>query len=225
MSSVEDVVRNRRYLLLDFDGPVCSVFSGLSSRDAVAMLLREFDHPVPQHVSDSTDPFDVLHYAAELSPAAASAVERSLTAIECTAIRSARPTSSADAVMTRAVENGLHVAIVSNNSVAAVTEYLERQRLSQLVSYVSARTGGEVRQLKPSPYLLEMACKQLQAAPAECLFVGDSVTDITAGDAADIATIAYANRPEKVGRFAPLQPAAIITDMDHLSNALASHAA
>ncbi|MFI2232274.1 HAD family hydrolase [Nocardia testacea] len=211
---------SRRYLLLDFDGPICAVFAGLTDRTAAVELCHSLMAPVPQEVASSKDPFDVLRYAAQVSPAEANIANREFTKIECRAVESARPTHAADQLITEAAGSGHLIAIVSNNSTEAINAYLRMQNLTDFVAGVYARTDGNVSLLKPSPYLLQAAMTSLGSSATECVFVGDSVTDIQAGNAAGVPTIGYANRPEKAERFAPHGPAAIITTMDDALTAL-----
>lgn len=205
---------SRRYLLLDFDGPICAVFSGITDRSAATDLAAHLELPLPTDVAASKDPFDVLHYSAQVSSEAAAAANDEFTRIECRAVELARPTDAAHDLIREATESGRTVAIVSNNSVAAIDAYLQAHKLSNYVQGIYARTDGDVQRLKPSPYLLHEAMGELSADPSDCVFIGDSVTDLQAGQAAGVPTIGLANRPEKVQRFAAHSPAAVITSMD-----------
>lgn len=80
-------------VLLDFDGPICSIFSGFTSAE-VAAALRErlgFETSTP----DSTDPFDVLRAAAKDSFGSAAKAEQALAQLEMEAVASAEPTPGA----------------------------------------------------------------------------------------------------------------------------------
>lgn len=218
--SLAKVLERRSCLLLDFDGPVCSVFTGLSSREAVQTLVAQIDWTAPVAVAASQDPFDVLNAAARVSTDVAERVEYQLTQIECQAIKSASPTPAVDSMICHARDQQRKVAIVSNNSEAAIRRYLSRRCILPAIQAISARTNGDVTQLKPSPYLLERVTGQLGVAPDDCVFIGDSNTDISAGHSAGIPTVAFANRPGKQSRFSQLQPAAIITDMVQVTQAM-----
>ncbi|WP_280507050.1 HAD family hydrolase [Nocardia flavorosea] len=203
----------RRCLLLDFDGPICAVFSAITDRTAAVDLAAHLEISLPAEVAASKDPFDVLRYSAQVSPEIAAAANDEFTRIECRAVELASPTDTASDLIREAAESGRTVAVVSNNSVAAINSYLHAHDLSTYVRSVHARTDGDVTRLKPSPYLLQEAMGELSADTSECVFIGDSVTDLEAGHAAEVPTIGLANRPEKVQRFAAHSPAAIITSM------------
>ncbi|MGW0182859.1 HAD family hydrolase [Nocardia sp. NPDC003345] len=203
----------RHCLLLDFDGPICAVFSAISDRSAAIDLAAQLEIPLPANVAASKDPFDVLRYSAQLSPEIAAAAHDEFSRIECRAIELARPTDSACDLIREAANSGRTVAIVSNNSVAAVQTYLHAHDLANYVMGVYARTDGDVTRLKPSPYLLQEAMVEQSVDTSECVFIGDSLTDLQAGHAAKVPTIGLANRAEKIERFAAHSPAAIITSM------------
>ena len=54
--------------------------------------------------------------------------------------------------------------------------------------------------MKPSPYRVRIAVGSLQAEPEDCVFIGDTVTDVLAGLLGGVV-IGYANKP---GRPRPL---------------------
>jgi phosphoglycolate phosphatase-like HAD superfamily hydrolase len=76
--------------------------------------------------------------------------------------------------------SGRQLAIVSNNSVAAVETYLDINDLRAVVNLVSARSNADLSQLKPSLYLVSNTVRVLGVTPTACTFVGDSLTDIEA---------------------------------------------
>jgi phosphoglycolate phosphatase len=51
--------------------------------------------------------------------------------------------------------------------------------------------------VKPSPYRVRIAVGSLQAEPEDCVFIGDTVTDVLAGLLGGVAIIGYANKPGK----------------------------
>ena len=55
--------------------------------------------------------------------------------------------------------------------------------------------------MKPSPYRVRIAVGSLPAEPEDCVFIGDTVTDVLAGLLGGVAIIGYANKP---GRPRPL---------------------
>ncbi|MBB4687401.1 HAD family hydrolase [Amycolatopsis jiangsuensis] len=200
-------------LFLDFDGPVCSVFAGLPATvvaDQLRSVLADAGHTdFPGSVATSSDPFAVLKYAASLSEDDARYVEAAFTAHEVEAMTTAETTEGAHELIQAWHASGRPLAIVSNNSAAAISTYLDFHGIRPLVDVVSARENADVGLLKPSPYLLNQAVRAL-AIPAErCVFVGDSLTDVEAAKAAGVRVIGYANKPGKRERFTRAEADAI----------------
>jgi phosphoglycolate phosphatase len=215
------LLQRTRYLLLDFDGPICAIFAGHPAADLARELvdaLRDDGHPVPEHVEAFTDPFDVLRFAGTLNPAAAERTEGRLRAAELDAVRSATPTAGAADLITTWRHAGGIVAAVSNNSQAAVTAYLAHHGLE--LDVVVGRTSSDPALLKPSPHLVTHAIDALSATADESAFVGDSPSDIAAGRDAGIATIGYANKPGKRHRLADAGAQLVIDDMRAIARAL-----
>ncbi|ROS41397.1 HAD family hydrolase [Amycolatopsis thermoflava] len=191
-------------LLLDFDGPVCSVFAGIPApvvAEQLRTVLADAGHTSPEPVASSSDPFDVLEYAASLSDDDARYVEAAFTAHEVEAMTTAAPTEGAHELMQAWHGSGRPLAIVSNNSAAAISAYLDFYGLRPLVNVVSARESADVQLLKPRPHLLNQAVRRLGLPAERCVFVGDSLTDIEAAKAAGVLSIGYANKPGKRERF------------------------
>jgi phosphoglycolate phosphatase len=218
------IIARTRYLLLDFDGPVCSIFAGLPAPD-VADQLRKLFTPgqLTRTAKDTADPIEVFIQAAEASPELAARVEAELTNYEVTAVTTAKPTPYVHEVLAGCRESGRTAAVVSNNSAQAVTAYLERHGLSEGVTLVIARTSHDPALLKPSPHLLETAIQKLAADPAATALVGDSLTDIEAAHTAGIASIGYANKPGKREAMTEINAGAVIGSMADLALSLRAH--
>jgi phosphoglycolate phosphatase len=116
VSDVEAVLSGAAGVLLDFDGPVCSVFAGMPAAK-VAAQLRVLVGDVGAPESD--DPFAVLRFAVSLGQDVANRVGRALRQLELEAVVSAAPTPGAEEFLRALVASGRHVAIVSNNSAEA----------------------------------------------------------------------------------------------------------
>jgi phosphoglycolate phosphatase len=192
-------------LLLDFDGPVCSVFAGLPAATVVNQLcvvLADSGHTdLPAQLTKSDDPFEVLAYAASLGETEAHYVNAAFTAHELEAIATAEPTPGAHDLIRAWTATGRPLAIVSNNSAIAIQAYLDLHGLSSHVAHVSARTSPDPALLKPHPHLLTTALTTLGVPPAAAAFLGDSTTDITAAHAAGTISIGYTNKPGKTSQL------------------------
>jgi len=218
-SDLDAIVSRTRHLLLDFDGPICSVFAGLPA-DIVADRLRKLfgDHTeLPADIAGTPDPFEVFAYAATISEDLAARVEAEMTDQELAAVPTAAPTPYVHEVVTACQNSGRSVAVVSNNSARTVHAYLTRHGLDDRIGLVIARTGHDPALLKPSPHLITRAVEALDAEPDECAIVGDSVTDIQAARLASVQSIGYANKPGKRERLTEAGAGAIINSLADLA--------
>jgi beta-phosphoglucomutase-like phosphatase (HAD superfamily) len=96
-----------------------------------------------------------------------------LGAAELRAADTAQPTPGAAEFLAACRDTGQPVAIVSNNSVAAVRRYLKRARLTPLPVHVVGRLPGDPALMKPHPELVRRAIDAMHADPAGSALVGD----------------------------------------------------
>jgi phosphoglycolate phosphatase len=229
-SNLIDLLQDVEHVMLDFDGPVCSVFGG-DPAPGVARRLRTFaqsqvELPEPLRLTD--DPLDFLELANGAADPFGRQIGAAVREAEVMAVKTATPTPGASDVLAAAKRSERALSIVSNNSTEAVAAYLADRGLIQYFEAVEARTGSGTGQMKPSPHLLTRALSgyasrhggSAEQARRTSVFVGDSITDIRAAAAAGIVCIAYANKPGKQVRFEDSEAAAVITDMRELAEAL-----
>jgi phosphoglycolate phosphatase len=217
-----DLLARAKYLLLDFDGPVCSVFAGRSSRSiAIELfdLLGAANEPIPAGLEDTADPLEVLRHVATVDAQLLERVERDLRAAEVDAIRTAMPTPHASELIDIWRRRGRRTAIVSNNSSAAITAYLAAHDID--VDVVMGRTSPDPGLLKPSPHLVREAMRALDADPDPHAYVlvGDSVSDVIAAREAGIRSIGYANADGKRQALSDAGATITVDDMATLSQA------
>ena len=218
-SDLDTIVSRTRHLLLDFDGPICSIYAGLPAATVADRLRKLFgDHAeLPDEIARTADPLAVFAYAATVSEDLAARVETEMTDQELAAVATATPTPYVHEVVTACQNSGRSVAVVSNNSAAAVHSYLARHGLEDRISLVVARTNHNPALLKPSPHLIAKAIDALHAEPGECALVGDSVTDIQAARLASVQSIGYANKPGKRQRLTAAGAGATINSLADLA--------
>jgi HAD superfamily hydrolase (TIGR01509 family) len=213
-------------LLLDFDGPVCSIFAGYPAPQVAADLrsvLQERGVDLSDAVAVEPDPLEVIRWTGSLGePDLTRAVEDTLCAAELEAAASAEPTPYAREVIVAACDAGKPVAVVSNNSAGAITKYLDLHRLARHVGCVVGRAYAQPERMKPNPEPIRRALSALAVEPAECVLVGDSITDVLSAQAAKVKAIAYANKSPKAERFAQLGVEALIESMAEIVVVLAS---
>ncbi|GID95218.1 hydrolase [Amorphoplanes digitatis] len=208
--------------MLDFDGPVCSVFAGLPAARVAAELvglLRAERVDLPSDVAAESDPLAVIRWTGyHCDSALTAAVEDALTALELRAVASAVPTPYGHDVIRSGRGVGLAVAIVSNNSGRAVSAYLAAHGLADQVVRVVGRLYARPELMKPEPGMVLDAVRAVGGEPRACVLVGDSMSDIVAARAAGARVVGYANRPSKVVPFAVAD--ALITTMADVVAAL-----
>ncbi|GAA0607819.1 HAD family hydrolase [Kutzneria viridogrisea] len=212
------ILANTEALLLDFDGPICSVFAGFPAHvvaDQLRDVLAQGGHrDLPADIAKSADPFDVLKYAATLGEDEARYVEAAFRAHELEAVNSAHATNGAHNAILKWKSTTRPLAIVSNNSTASIEAYLAKHKMQGAVDYISARVNASVEQLKPDPHLIHAALNSLSKQQARATLIGDSATDIYAARAAHVISIGYANRIEKISNLAGCGATVVITSMN-----------
>ena len=227
MSSTTDtalgtVLTATRYVLLDFDGPVCSIFPGRTApliAGALAARMRSHNVAVPDHVLHHGDPLDVLRYAGRIGGPLTEQVEQALQAAELTAAETALPTPGAAEFLTACHRTGRSVAVVSNNSAPAVYRYIDKAGLATLVAHIEGRDPHDLGLMKPHPALLLRAIRALGGRSEATVLIGDSATDLEAAQAAGIPSVGYANKAGKAERLAGA--GAVFTSMTELAATVA----
>jgi phosphoglycolate phosphatase len=218
-NTLAKVLGGSRHLLFDFDGPICSIFAGLPARSVAAHLRETLSGngiDLPAAVQSADDPFDVLRFAATISDDLGERLESELRTMEMRAIQSAHPTAYAREVIEAAHNAGRALAAVSNNSRQAVTGYLTTAALVPFFDVIVGRSDPDPRLLKPHPHLIIQAVKELGGAPADCVLIGDSVSDIEGACNAGTHSIGYANKPGKLERLTKAGADIVITRMAEL---------
>ncbi|MFY1651320.1 HAD family hydrolase [Solwaraspora sp. WMMB762] len=216
------VIDRARFLLLDFDGPVCKVFANHPAPQVAATLRRllvDQGVTVPPDLLDDPDPLAVLRWSATLDrPTILRQVDDALRAAELDAVAVAEPTPYAREVIVTAHRAQHGIAIVSNNSADAINRYLIAQQLDAYIKPVIGRPHAGPAGMKPNPAPVLAAICELHAHPEDCVLIGDSPTDIEAAQAVGVPTIGYANKPRKYHRLSGSD--AIIGSMAEVVTAL-----
>ena len=222
-TSLRQIIAATRYLLLDFDGPVCAVFAGTPASHVAGQLrdsLTAAGFTLPVEAEDQDDPLEVFRAVARVSEDGGVLAQHVLTALEVRAVKTAQPAQgSADLIIT-AYRTGRTVTIVSNNSGAAITAYLADHRLTDYIRAVVARDDHDPERMKPSPYRVREAVGMLGGEGGECAFIGDSPSDVLAGHLAGVPVIGYANNPGKVQALDHVQAATVTTSLAEITTAL-----
>jgi HAD superfamily hydrolase (TIGR01509 family) len=219
VTSAADLVAHARVVLLDFDGPICSVFAGYPAVRAVSAALRALEaggFDVQPEWLNLEDPHRLLVEVGTDMPRAIGVVEDALTRSEVHAVDSAQITSGVLALIDQVVGAGCRWAVVSNNSQESIDRFCARDDFSRKPSLVVGRPQGEPHLMKPNAFVLRRALELLKIQAEEAVFIGDSVSDIEAGRAVGIRTIGYANKPAKPKLLVTAMADVVITSVDDL---------
>jgi beta-phosphoglucomutase-like phosphatase (HAD superfamily) len=220
VDALDRVLARTCVLLIDFDGPVCSLFAGTPTAPIAAQLrttLTRAGVALPAAIRDTGNWFEIFAFAAITGPALGRHVESELAALEAAAAHAAAPTPDLADVLSACHESGRQVAIVSNNSAHAVRIYLDIHQLTGQIGAVAARTGHDPALLKPSSYLIKRAASELGTVPSACALIGDSPSDIAAARSARASSIGYAATSAGTRQLVAAGADAIITSMADLA--------
>jgi HAD superfamily hydrolase (TIGR01509 family) len=219
VNSAADLVAQARVVLLDFDGPICSVFSGYPSVRAVSATLRALEvagFDIRPEWLSLQDPHRLLREVATEMPGAVGVVEDALTQAEVQAVDAAQITRGVTDLIDQVTGRGQRWAVVSNNSAESIARFCTRKDFARSPSLIVGRAKRDPHLMKPNPFVLHYALEILRRPARDAVFVGDSVSDIQAGRAAGIPTIGYANKPTKSKIFETALADIVIMTMDEL---------
>jgi phosphoglycolate phosphatase-like HAD superfamily hydrolase len=119
---------------------------------------------------------------------------------------------------------GVALAVVSTNCQPAVRTALHRIGVLTRFDVVVARTPElDMANLKPSPFPVELALDRLPCAPGDAVFVGDSVLDMQAGQAAKVYTVGVPSFLVTGAELAAAGAAAVLDSMTGLKGLLGEY--
>jgi phosphoglycolate phosphatase len=95
-----------------------------------------------------------------------------------------------DALLEAIDARGLRWGIVTNKSTVLTRQLLAEMKIAERPACVVC--GDSTPHLKPHPASLQLAARELQLDPAECIYVGDDLRDILAAHAAGMQSVAAA---------------------------------
>ncbi len=226
-ATLDDILNQARHLLIDFDGPICSLFAGTPTApiaDRLRGLITAEGVDVPEAIKDTGNWFEIFSFAASVSTDLAARVESELTELECAAVATAVPTPHANDVISACRESARSVAVISNNSEKAVRAYLAAHDLDDQIDLVAARTSCDPAILKPSPCLVEQAASKLDTSASSCVVVGDSPADVESAQRAGALSIGYARTSADLECLTAARAGATILSMADLALRLRAHA-
>ncbi len=182
-----------RAVLFDFDHTLADLGGFVRWSDARRELMALYEAGgVPESFLERTEGALSLyaHVATSglLSDDRLAEVQRRASALidryETEAIDSTRVFPGVASCLSTLAARGIQAGIVTSNARSVVRSILRREALAGDFAVVVARE--DVRALKPSPEGVLRACEELAVAPRQCIFVGDSVSDVEAARAAGV---------------------------------------
>jgi phosphoglycolate phosphatase len=168
----------------DFDGPLVNLYAR-NPAPYVAESIGEHIVRKFRRLSSTNDPLEILRRIIrqqENPLELVGDVDRQLTMGEIQAAETAELRYDADDLVKLLADLGIEQSIASNNSPIAINKFLARPEMSELREIFGDHVYGrdDTRQFKPNPYSVERAMLSLNATPDECIFYGDSSTDMDA---------------------------------------------
>ncbi len=194
-AALDDILTQARHLLIDFDGPICSLFAGTPTApiaDRLREAITQQGAHLPPSIEGTGNWFEIITFAASVSADLAARIESELTELECAAVATAAPTPHINDVISACRNSARSVAVISNNSEKAVRAYLAAHDLDSQIDLIAARIRCDPAILKPSPYLIEQAASKLGTSASTCVVVGGSPADIQSAKRARALSIGYA---------------------------------
>ncbi|MBA4865602.1 HAD family hydrolase [Streptomyces sp. PSKA54] len=229
--NLRELITRARFVLFDFDGPICRLFAGhkaeviaegqvrwLEERGLHGLLTEgEREHPDPHEVLRAVDR---RHTGSDL----VAELEERLTQQELRAVDSAWPTAYADPLIRTWLAVGSRLAITTNNSPRAVRSYLATRGLEACFTpHIYGRTQ-DLHLLKPHPHCLNRALSAMGAEAEASLMIGDTPSDFQAAEQAGVPFLGYARnaRKEKLLRASGAEH--VVNSLELILNLLRAHA-
>ncbi|MER6122797.1 HAD-IA family hydrolase [Streptomyces sp. NPDC001795] len=197
--NLRELITRVRFVLFDFDGPICRLFARHSAEDVARDLVEWLEGQGLQGLLTEEervhpDPMVVLYAVNRRRPRSdlVAELEERLTQQELKAVATAWPTAYADPLIRTWAAIGAKLAIATNNSARTATSYLAGRRTSRCFApNVYGRTR-DLHHLKPHPHCLNRALSAMGAAPSSALMIGDTPSDLDAAQQAGVPFLGYA---------------------------------
>ena len=128
----------------------------------------------------------------------------------------------ADGILKRISSNGLKMGLVTSTQRSYLKikmQPLKSAGVAELFEVII--TSDDIRQRKPAPEPLIACAQELHMDPDKCVYVGDTRTDMQAGQAAGMKTIGVLTGFDELKLLQKETPDAIIDSIGHLTEVLA----
>ncbi|MFD6434142.1 HAD family hydrolase [Streptomyces venezuelae] len=221
---LRDVVAPIRFVLFDFDGPICRLFAGRPAADVARDLVqwlkeRGLRGLLTAEEKKQPDPYVVLRAVDRRHPRSdlIAELEEWLTRQELNAVTTAMPTAYVDPLIHTWSAVGARLAVTTNNAPCAVGKYLERRgTLDCFAPHIYGRTQ-DLSRLKPDPDCVERALRALGADPRATLMIGDAPSDYVAARQAGVRFLGYARNERKAHLLRDAGAEHLVDSLERLS--------
>ncbi|MEU6146607.1 HAD family hydrolase [Streptomyces sp. NPDC047081] len=202
--NLRELITDARFVLFDFDGPICRLFAGHTAEEVAKELVDWLARQglrglLTEEERGHPDPMVVLYAVNRRHPNSdlVAELEERLTQQELKAVTSAMPTAYADPLIRTWSAVGSRLAVATNNSPRTVTDYLAQRGLADCFTHRVYGRTNELNLLKPNPHTLNRALNAMGAAPSAALMIGDAPTDYWAAEEAGVPFLGYARNEYK----------------------------
>jgi beta-phosphoglucomutase-like phosphatase (HAD superfamily) len=184
-------------LIFEFDGPVCDLSAVMpaDTADRLRALLVSETGTLPPEIVATSEPAEILAFAAGVSQEAAVRVDAELTSIEATAVATATPGAYIHEALAACRDSGRTAAIVSRHSADAVRAYLDQHSLGDQIRHFTAVSGYPPGHLQTRSHLTEETVRALGSKSADCALITASAAGIDAARKTGTHTIGYPTTP------------------------------
>jgi myo-inositol-1(or 4)-monophosphatase len=196
-TALDNILSQARYLIFDFDGPVCDLTAAMPADTADqlrAIASAETPNPAPA-IAVTDDPIEIIARAVAISPTLAARLDAQLTSLEVGAARTARPAAYVHEALAACRDSGRTPAVISRHSGQAVSSYLDQHGLADQARSITAIVSFPPGHLQTMPHLLEDAIHALGATPAGCALITATETGIETACGVGAHAIGYATTP------------------------------
>lgn len=201
---LRELITSARFVLWDFDGPICRLFARHRAERVAADLVDWLERQglrglLTESERKTLDPQVVLRAVGRRRPGSdlVAGLEERLTQAELRAAASALPTAYADPLIRTWTAVGARLAVTTNNSPRAARSYLESRGIAGCFApHLYGRTE-QLHHLKPDPHCLNRALNAMGAAPGAALMIGDSLTDLAAAREAGVPFLGFARGEDR----------------------------
>ena len=117
-------------------------------------------------------------------------------------------------LLTALKEAGLKLGVASTKFKKFIIEATDHFEITNFFDVIVS--GYEVENHKPAPDIIHKAAEKLKIQPSDCVFIGDSVSDIESGNAAGAISIAVLTGASTIEKIKASKPDFIIETLESL---------